>query len=96
MHSTQWRHPESLSNQSHAIVSKRFTPKSSPAEHSALSESLEHVRGGTPLTESKSPMTVSGPDDTEWSSRMDRMEKRQERIESLLIQLTKNVRLSNE
>ncbi|KAF8239383.1 receptor-activated Ca2+-permeable cation channel [Tricholoma matsutake] len=94
MQSLQRRHPESLINQAQANVLKRLPPMSSPVEQSALSESPDHIREESPLTERKSLMDTMVTDDAggaDWKRRMDRMEKRQERIEDLLVQLTKDI-----
>jgi hypothetical protein len=91
MHSTQWRHPESLVHHTQANALKRFSPKSSPVEQSALSESPDHARVVSPLTERK-PSLDTEYVGSDWTSRMDQMEKRQQRIEDLLIQLSKDIR----
>jgi hypothetical protein len=94
MQSMQWRHPESLINQAQANVVKKFPLKSSPVEQSALWESPGYVRGESPLTERKHLLDTVETSDVgvaEWTRQMERMEKRQERIEDLLVQLTKDI-----
>jgi hypothetical protein len=92
MQSVQWRHPESLINQAQANALKKFP---SPIERSALSESPGHIQEESPLIERKPPMDTAGNGDVgvaEWTRRMDQIEKRQQRIEDLLVQLTKDIR----
>jgi len=71
---------------------KRFPPKPSPAEQSVLMQNLEE-RGESPSMERKD-MAETGNDVgiINWMRRMEQMETRQERIESLLIQMAKDIR----
>jgi len=88
----QWRHPESLINQAQANAMKKFPPKSSPVDQSALSESPGE--GDSPLTEQKPPMDTAETANVgvpEWIKRIERMEKQQERIENLLVQIIKDI-----
>ena len=94
IHSTQGlRHPDSLINQAQANASKKLPPQCSPIEQSALWQSPDRTHGESPSTERKPPISSAETDDvgvSEWTRRMERMEKRQERIEDMLIQLTKH------
>lgn len=95
MQSMQLRHPESLINQAQVNVSKKFPPKSSPIEQSALWQRPDRAHGESLLTERKPLIDSMETNDvgvSEWTRRMERMEKRQERIEELLVQLTKDIR----
>jgi len=91
MQSTRPRYPESL-NQAQTNAMKRFPPKPSPAEQSVLMQNLEE-RGESPSMERKD--TAETGNDVgiiNWMRRMEQMETRQERIESLLIQMAKDIR----
>jgi hypothetical protein len=96
MQSMQLRHPESLLNHAQTNAMKRFPPKSSPIEQSVLVQNLEEVREGPPSMERKPPMNTAETGNdigiTDWMRRMEQMEKRQERIESLLVQMSKDIR----
>lgn len=100
MQSMRGQHPEPLINQAQANAMKKFPlfPKSSTSPmQTPMTKSPDQIPG----TESISPKTVSEAEGwaedqpsgiSAWARRLDEIEKRQERMEELLIQIAKDVK----
>lgn len=99
IHSTTKRSEEPLINQAQSNAMKKFPllPKS-PSGDAPLSKSPEQLsEGGSPtsvLTEAQTP-EITAQDRSigvsEWTRRMDEMERRQGRIENLLVQIAQDI-----
>jgi len=93
LQSVQRRHPESLTTQAQVNAMKKFTQRSTPVEQSILSEGPDqHSHDDLLKTEAKIPLDSHEREPSDWERRLEEMEKRQERIETLLVQIAEDVR----